>query len=81
MSSNVLTHPRSAVICAYALCGFAHVASLAIFIGGIAAIAPGTTHRLSRVGIKALIAATLACLMTACIAGTFFIKGSIIFGG
>ena len=81
MSSGVLTHPRSAVICAYALCGFAHVASLAIFIGGISAIAPGTIHTLSRIGIKALIAATLACLMTACIAGTFFIKGSIIFGG
>ena len=73
--------PRSVIIATYALCGFAHVASLAIFIGGISAIAPKTTHTLSRIGIKALIAATLACLMTACIAGTFFIKGSIIFGG
>ncbi|MFC1489935.1 NupC/NupG family nucleoside CNT transporter [Candidatus Latescibacterota bacterium] len=80
MSSGALKDPRSAVVCAYALCGFAHVASLAIFIGGIAAIAPGTTHTLSRIGIKALIAATLACLMTACIAGTFFTKGSVIFG-
>ncbi|MFC1538523.1 NupC/NupG family nucleoside CNT transporter [Candidatus Latescibacterota bacterium] len=80
MASGVLTDPRSAVVCAYALCGFAHVASLAIFIGGITAIAPGTIHTLSRIGIKALIAATLACLMTACIAGTFFSKGSVIFG-
>ena len=56
------------------------MASLAIFIGGISALAPKTTGKLSRVGIKALIAATLACLMTACVAGTFFIEGSIIFG-
>jgi concentrative nucleoside transporter, CNT family len=80
MADGALTDPRSAVVCAYALCGFAHVASLAIFIGGIAAIAPGTTHTLSRIGIKVLIAATLACLMTACIAGTFFTSGSVIFG-
>ena len=81
ITAGVLTHTRSAVICAYALCGFAHVASLAIFIGGISALAPKTTHTLSLVGIKALIAATLACLMTACIAGTFFIENSVIFGG
>ncbi len=80
MASGTLTNPRSAVVCAYALCGFAHVASLAIFIGGIAAIAPDITHTLSRIGLKALIAATLACMMTACIAGTFFTGGSIIFG-
>ncbi len=81
LDSGMLIHSRSSVICAYALCGFAHVASLAIFIGGISALAPKTTGTLSRVGIKALIAATLACLMTACVAGTFFVEGSIIFGG
>jgi len=81
ITAGALTHTRSAVICAYALCGFAHVASLAIFIGGISALAPKTVHTLSLVGIKALIAATLACLMTACIAGTFFIESSVIFGG
>ncbi len=79
MSSHLLTDPRSAVICAYALCGFAHVASLAIFIGGVSAIVPETTHTLSKIGVRALIAATLACLMTACIAGTFFTEGSVIF--
>lgn len=81
MKNHLLADPRSAVICAYALCGFAHVASLAIFIGGVSAIAPTTTVTLSRVGVRALIAATFACLMTACVAGTFFTKGSIIFGG
>jgi concentrative nucleoside transporter, CNT family len=79
MGKHLLTDPRSAVICAYALCGFAHVASLAIFIGGVAAIAPSTTNTLSKIGIRALIAATLACLMTACVAGTFFTEGSILF--
>ena len=81
ISEGMITHTRSSVICAYALCGFAHVASLAIFIGGISALAPKAIHTLSHIGIRALIAATLACLMTACIAGTFFIEGSIIFGG
>ena len=35
ISSGVLQHPRSIVVTTYALCGFAHIASLAIFIGGI----------------------------------------------
>lgn len=81
MGENALTYGRSAVICSYALCGFAHVASLAIFIGGISAVAPKTTGILSRIGLRALIASTLACLMTACIAGTFYREGSILFGG
>ncbi|MHB9030882.1 MAG: NupC/NupG family nucleoside CNT transporter [Candidatus Latescibacterota bacterium] len=80
LRQNALSDLRSAVICAYALCGFAHVASLAIFIGGIAAIAPGTTHQLSRIGLRALAAATLACLMTASVAGVFYLRGSILFG-
>ena len=79
MEAGVLREGRSAVICAYALCGFAHVASLAIFIGGIAAVAPKTTNTLSRIGLRALLAATLACLMTACIAGTFYMESSIFF--
>ncbi|MCE5250066.1 nucleoside transporter [bacterium] len=81
MAGGLLSETRSAVICSYALCGFAHIASVAIFIGGISAIAPRTTNALSRVGIKALIAATLACLMTACIAGTFYTEGSVLFRG
>ncbi len=81
MKSHLLSDPRSAVVCAYALCGFAHVASLAVFIGGVSAIAPSTTRILSSIGIRALVAASLACLMTACVAGTFFTAGSLIFGG
>jgi len=80
LSQGTLKSPRSAVIATYALCGFAHVASLAIFVGGTAALVPGRTKDLSSVGIRALIAATLACLMTAAVAGTFFMEGSILLG-
>lgn len=80
LSSGALKDPRSAVLAAYALCGFAHVASLAIFVGGTAALAPKRTKDLSSIGLKALIAATLACLMTAAVAGTFFTDGSILLG-
>jgi CNT family concentrative nucleoside transporter len=80
MSSGSLNHPRSAFLATYALCGFAHIASLAIFVGGIAALVPARTADLSAVGPRALLAATLACLMTASVAGTFFSGGSILLG-
>lgn len=72
MAKNVLLSPRSGVIASYALCGFAHVASLAIFVGGTGALAPGRLKDLSRMGLRALLAATLACLQTAAVAGLFF---------
>ena len=78
LAQDMLQDPRSAVIAAYALCGFAHIASMAIFVGGVSALAPGKTRVLSQVGFRALIAATLACLMTGCIAGIFFTHKSII---
>jgi CNT family concentrative nucleoside transporter len=81
MSQGLLQNPRSAVLAAYALCGFAHVASMAIFIGGTAALAPERAPVLAAVGFRGLVAATLACLMTACIAGTFLTRGSILIGG
>ena len=81
IASDALKHPRSAVITSYALCGFAHVASMAIFVGGVSALAPKRTQTLSRIAIRALVAATFACLLTACVAGTFFTKGSILLGG
>jgi CNT family concentrative nucleoside transporter len=80
ISDGALSHPRSAFIATYALCGFAHIASLAIFVGGIAALVPKRTSDLSAVGPRALLAATLACLMTASVAGTFFSGGSILLG-
>jgi len=71
---------RSMVVASYALCGFAHLASMAIFVGGVSTLVPARTRTISRVAFRALAAATLACLMTACIAGTFFHESSILFG-
>jgi CNT family concentrative nucleoside transporter len=73
MEAGRFAHPRSPVVIAYALCGFAHVASLAIFVGGIAALVPERRGDLAAVGPRALLAATLACLMTGAVAGVFFL--------
>ena len=73
--------PRSVVITTYALCGFAHFASMAIFVGGVSALAPDRAKELSQVGFRALLAATLACLMTACVAGIFYAGDSVLMGG
>ena len=80
LSSGALKDPRSAVLAAYALNGFAHFASLAIFVGGATALVPQRSGDISAVGFRALIAATLACLMTAAVAGTFFTGSSVLFG-
>ena len=80
LAQGVLQSPRSALIGSYAICGFAHVASLAIFIGGIGALAPSRYKDLSRLGFRALLAATLVGLMTAAVAGTFFTGSSILLG-
>jgi CNT family concentrative nucleoside transporter len=80
MAANQFQDPRSAIIAAYALCGFAHVPSVAIFVGGTAALAPSRTRDLARIGFRSLVAATLACLMIAAVAGTFYTKGSILLG-
>jgi CNT family concentrative nucleoside transporter len=80
MKEGLLQNPRSAVIATYALCGFAHLASMAIFAGGLAAIAPGRTGIIAKVAFRALIAATLAGLMTACVAGTVFSQRPTLLG-
>lgn len=60
---------RSYVIATYALCGFANFGSIGIQIGGIGALAPGRRADLARLGFKALIAGSIACFMTAAVAG------------
>ena len=60
---------KSVVIATYALCGFSNFSSIAIQLGGISIIAPNQQGNLSRLGFRALFAASLACLMTATIAG------------
>jgi CNT family concentrative nucleoside transporter len=64
--------PRSVVILSYALCGFAHVASVGIFVGGISALAPSRRGDLAAIGPRALVGATLATLMTGALAGAFY---------
>jgi len=70
---NIVSH-RSAVILSYALCGFSNFLSIGIQIGGIGGIAPERKHELAKLGIKSLIAGTLACLQTATIAGFLLTK-------
>ncbi|MEM9947833.1 MAG: NupC/NupG family nucleoside CNT transporter [Cyanobacteria bacterium P01_D01_bin.36] len=60
---------RAAIIATYALCGFANIGSIGIQIGGIGGIAPSRQADLARIGLRAMIAGTLACFTTACIAG------------
>ena len=78
MATGGLHYGRSAVLASYALCGFAHIASVAIFVGGTAALAPNQTKNLAAVAFRALLAATLACLMIAAIAGTFYGHGALV---
>jgi CNT family concentrative nucleoside transporter len=60
---------RSVIIITYALCGFSNLSSIAIQVGGIGGIAPSRRGDLARLGIRAVIAGSLACFMTATIAG------------
>jgi CNT family concentrative nucleoside transporter len=71
ISAGQISSPRTVVILSYALCGFAHVAAMAIFVGGTAALAPSRRDDLASLGLRALLAATLATLMTGCVAGIF----------
>ncbi|MTI29534.1 NupC/NupG family nucleoside CNT transporter, partial [Xanthovirga aplysinae] len=64
---------KSIIISTYALCGFSNFSSIAIQVGGIGSMAPNQQGNLSKAGMKALLAATLACMMTATIAGAMMI--------
>jgi len=61
--------PHSFTIATYALCGFANFSSIAIQIGGIGALAPTRKSDLARLGMRAVMAGTMANFMSACIAG------------
>ncbi|MBL4846425.1 MAG: hypothetical protein JKY65_12930 [Planctomycetes bacterium] len=69
MANGELQHPRSVIIAVYSLCGFANFGSIAIQIGGIGGIAPSRRHDLAKLGLRAMIAGTIACLLTATVAG------------
>ena len=61
--------PRTFMIATFALCGFANFSSIGIQIGGIGALAPEQRGNLARLGIRAMLAGTMANLMSACIVG------------
>jgi concentrative nucleoside transporter, CNT family len=61
--------PRSVTIATFALCGFANFSSIGIQIGGLSALAPNRRHDLAKLGFRAMIAGTLANLMSASIVG------------
>lgn len=69
LGTDGFVHEKSRIIAMYACCGFANFASIGIQIGGISVLAPGRRVLLTELGVKALIGGTLACLMTACVAG------------
>lgn len=62
---------RTKAIISFALCGFANLSSIAILLGGLGAIAPNCRHDLAKMGIRAVIAGSLANLMSATLAGLF----------
>jgi concentrative nucleoside transporter, CNT family len=61
--------PRSFTIATFALCGFANLSSIGIQIGGIGALAPNKKAELAKLGVRAMLAGTMANLMSASIAG------------
>ncbi|NQU85757.1 MAG: Na+ dependent nucleoside transporter [Mariniphaga sp.] len=68
-SAGVFTQQKSIIMGTYLLCGFANFASIGIQIGGIGALAPSRRVLLSKYGMRALLAGTLASLMSATIIG------------
>jgi len=68
-SAGVFTDTKSIIMSVYMLCGFANFASIGIQIGGIGALAPGRRVLLAQFGMRALLAGTLASLLSATIIG------------
>jgi CNT family concentrative nucleoside transporter len=63
--------PRSFTIATFALCGFANLGSIGVQIGGIGALIPERRNELARLGVRAMLAGTMANLISAAIAGIF----------
>jgi concentrative nucleoside transporter, CNT family len=72
LASSGQISPRSLMVLSYALCGFTHVASVAIFVGGISALAPTRRDDLAALAWRALWAASLSTILTGATAGVFY---------
>lgn len=75
-----LVSERAVLIVSYALSGFAHIASVGIFVGGTIALIPSRRKDISELGWKALFVGTLATMMIACLAGVFDTGDASILG-
>ena len=64
--------PYTQLVVTFALCGFSNLASIAILLGGLGAIAPSRRHDIARLGLRAVIGGTLVNLLNAALAGFFF---------
>lgn len=69
MGKHAAISARSFTIATFALCGFANFSSIGIQIGGISALAPNKRSQLARLGFRAMLAGTMANLMSAAIVG------------
>lgn len=76
LSAEGAINERTMLIVSYALCGFAHIPSVGIFVGGLAGLIPSRRKDISELGWKALWAGTLATLMTGAVAGVFYREGA-----
>ncbi|XP_060066982.1 solute carrier family 28 member 3-like [Ylistrum balloti] len=63
---------KSEVIATYALCGFSNFGSIGILLGAMGALAPTRKRDLARMVVRAMISGTVACFLTACIAGLLY---------
>lgn len=70
-SSCFLFQRRSEVIATYALCGFTNFLGLGVLLGGLGPMAPSRQGDMAKIALRTLFAATIACFMTASIAGKF----------
>lgn len=77
-ASLVQLGSRTQAIITFALCGFANLSSIAVLIGGLGAMAPNRRADIARLGIKAVIAGSLANLMSATIAGLLIGLGGVV---
>lgn len=69
--TGLVMSDKTKAIVSFALCGFANLSSIAIMLGGLGAMAPSRRHDIARLGMRAVIAGSLANLMSATIAGLF----------
>jgi CNT family concentrative nucleoside transporter len=70
-AQKAMLAPRSFIIATFALCGFANLSSIGIQIGGIGALIPERRNELAKLGVRAMLAGTMANLISASIAGMF----------